>query len=79
MDDSFVFNGRFRKDTFGNVVVDTCESDDKHLVGAITDPKIGKPSCRKSINVFDEIIGKSGHLMVYVQFEECDPDCTEDF
>ena len=78
MEKTFTFNGSFRKDTFGNVVVDTCKSDDEHLVNAATDPRTGKPSCRKLVNAFDDLAGLSGHLVVYVQFEECS-DCDGEF
>jgi hypothetical protein len=66
-----VFVGNIRKDHFGRIVIDTCESDESHLVHAPTDPVRNRPICRHLLeDSFAEFIGQRGRLVVSVRLEE---------
>lgn len=65
------FYGNIRKDHFGNIILDDCESDQDHLVNATTAPSLNKPYCRFSLNnLLDGITGKRGTLILNGEFTE---------
>lgn len=52
--------GRVRIDRWGQIVVDTCPSDEEHLRSSKTDPEAGKPTCRRVLEteLFEKRIGQ---------------------
>jgi hypothetical protein len=70
----FIFNGNVRKDDFGRIVVDTCESDGAHLRkdGPLPEGD-DRWRCRNLVEqAFDHVVGKKGKLVVSVSLVETD-------
>lgn len=68
---SWTAQGHIRTNHGGQIVVDSCLSDNEHLVSGLTDPETNKPVCRRVLeHAFDELVGKKGTLVVSVIFVE---------
>lgn len=68
----FIFNGNIRKDHFGRIVVDTCESDNAHLrKDGPLPPGDDRWRCRNLVEeALEHVVGKKGKLVVSVSVVE---------
>lgn len=71
MDNLFTVSGNIRKDHFGRIVVDSCESDLDHNVNAVPKPGDDRARCRSLVEeAFADFIGKRGTMVVSILFQE---------
>ena len=65
-----VFEGNVRRDYFGRFVIDTCVSDDDHLLNAQPKPGDDRARCRRLLDEsFESLEGLKGRVVVTVEFQ----------
>jgi len=71
-----VLSGNIRKDHFGRIVVDGCDSDLNHLQNATAKPGEDRAKCRNLLEqYFEKYIGLKGRLSIEISFR---PEIPED-
>ncbi len=64
-------NVHVRRDVFGRIVLDECESDSAHLRFAEAPPGDDRPRCRQLLEeLFADLVGRHGTLSVDIFFED---------
>jgi hypothetical protein len=65
------FVGNVRKDNFGRIVVDSCESDVDHHLNSVAKPGDDRARCRRLVEeAFAGYVGRRGKMVIAITFED---------
>lgn len=67
----YAVSGNIRRDVFGRIVIDECESDSQHLTRPLKPTETERQLCRHLIEeAFQDLVGKKGTLVLNITFKE---------